>query len=61
MLYLVHNSSLSFLLSTKQHHNCTVNIKTHLFISSTILTFGFLSKEGKKLYICLCLFFGTSV
>ena len=38
LLYLVHNSSLSVPLSAKDHHNCYVNTKTHLFISGAILT-----------------------
>ena len=37
LLYLAHNSSLSVLLSAKEHHNYNVNTKTHLFISGTIL------------------------
>ena len=37
LLYLVHNFSLSVILSAKEHHNCKVNTKTHLSISSTIL------------------------
>ena len=37
LLYLVHNFSLSVFLTAKEHHNCKVNTKTHLSISSTIL------------------------
>ena len=49
IVYLVHYSSLSVLLSAKHHYNCNVDAKIDLFISGTILIRFFLLKRERNM------------